>query len=559
MRLHSLYLQDCRVLNEFNLEFDHPYEQNTSLERLSNNSYALDLVVGVNGTGKSTLLRAIAEIFRRLEDKSDVPFGFEITYQVREDAPKIFISNLEETSDLNEKRKRLPLQEKPEVRFRLKTGDQDVDNVSEIGSNQLPPLVVAFTTGSEREWELQHEQKNELQEETPVSLSFPDPNDPAFRDELASWFLQELPGEPVEEQQEEHLPLDSEHFLFIKEKYLPLVILCGLLVDIADTRVDALDNSINTSQLLVSRLQKVLEASNLKTLHGFSLQFRMNKDVLDPRDYDFIQDLDRLAHHHTVQTGSDYLIVFDLDTVNLQELLKDGGLELFRTLARLSEPQDGNPPILREYNLFLERDYTNKKIGNQQGIDAQKEQLPLPLHILDWFSDGERSFLGRLCLLSLLSSSKKEALILLDEPEVHFNDYWKRQLVSMIDAALGQQDSHVLMTTHSSITLSDVLDRDVWVLQRSKDYTREALPPPLRTLGTDPSDIMVYVFGAENAIGAQGAALIERKLEEISQFGPDIEPMIKQKKKDALQELLEQVGPSDLRFLIRRELHALGE
>jgi len=53
--------------------------------------------------------------------------------------------------------------------------------------------------------------------------------------------------------------------------------------------------------------------------------------------------------------------------------------------------------------------------------------------------------LASLCLISFLDES--EALILLDEPEVHFNDKWKRQLVFMLNQSLKGQsilkDPHV--------------------------------------------------------------------------------------------------------------------
>jgi len=65
-------------------------------------------------------------------------------------------------------------------------------------------------------------------------------------------------------------------------------------------------------------------------------------------------------------------------------------------------------------------------------------------------SDGERSFLGRLCLMPLLRDS--EALVLLDEPEVHFkttgNDTWFSSSIhrshSRDDAYAPLQPCHVI-------------------------------------------------------------------------------------------------------------------
>ncbi len=550
MKLLSLHLKDYRVLHGFTLNLE---EQRNALLQLNNTQYTLDLIVGVNGTGKSTLLRAIAEIFRRLEAETDFSFGFEIDYElmVAQQSTRILISNLSVEQQ--------PLSEK---QFRFRVGETTTFP-SRIDKDYLPPLVVALTTGSEREWELQDEQIRTRVREDAVTVIPPQPDSPTFIEEQTDWFLSELPGDPIEELQETVATQDSEavteasqtlqtdYFLFVKEKHLPLTILCGLLVDMVNTREVQALNQQSTTNTPSSSLRKVLEACNIKALHGFSLKFRMNRDVLSTSDQTFIHDLDMLCDYHSIQTGSDYLLVFNLAELHPEDLIKirGTGLELFRTLVSLFDPEDTNEPILQEVNLFLERQY-NKTWRDQQNGQMVAEEQP-PLHLLTWFSDGERSFLGRLCLLSLLGSGKSEALILLDEPEVHFNDYWKRQLVLMIDRALEQQNSHVLMTTHSSITLSDVLNRNIKLLRRDKAHTQYAITPTLKTLGTDPSDIMVYIFEAENAVGAQGTEIIERELRQIARY-ETVETQ-----RQALQELLDQVGPSDLRFLIRRQLHAL--
>jgi predicted ATP-binding protein involved in virulence len=167
------------------------------------------------------------------------------------------------------------------------------------------------------------------------------------------------------------------------------------------------------------------------------------------------------------------------------------------------------------------------------------------LHLLEWLSDGEQSFLGRLCLFTLLGTT--EALILLDEPEVHFNDYWKRQIVYLLDAALTGRQSHVLITSHSSITLTDVPREDIMILQRDANFTSHASHPGMQTFAADPSDIMVHVFGAPVAAGAQSVARIETALK----AEPGQDPSTR---REELQKLLDIVGPGYWSYRIRREL-----
>lgn len=540
MKLLSLFLKDYRVLHNFTLPMEEtrPVNQETSLLQLANMRYTLDLIVGVNGTGKSTLLRAIAEIFYRLEASMDIPFGFEIHYRLAGEAPPILISNLdEETGQILNKINHFGFG------FRLQLGETKY-HVDIVDGKYLPPLIVALTTGSEREWKFSEQRFQAHDPEQSLLLERPHPRSLNFLQDQTDWFLRELPGQEASTSTQ---PTADTRFLFLKEAYTPLIILCGILADLHNTRNQAAAHHQGQSTP-PGALQQVLDACNVRALRGFSLKFRMNQNVLTQTQKDFIQKLDQLAIRHSLQSGSDYLLVFDLAHLDLVELfrIRPNALEIFRMLVSLFETDGINQSVLREVHLFLER----RPLVSQQDIPRTNQQIP-PLHLLTWLSDGEQSFLGRLCLLSLLSSGQNsETLILLDEPEVHFNDYWKRRLVLMIDQALADQESHVLMSTHSSITLSDVLNRNIRLLRRTQDYSHVSTPT-LKTLGTDPDDIMVYIFDAEDAKGALGINVIERELRSIRLRTSDEEKRI------ALEQLLNQVGPGDLRFLIRRELHAL--
>ncbi|WP_081074437.1 AAA family ATPase [Burkholderia pseudomultivorans] len=122
-------------------------------------------------------------------------------------------------------------------------------------------------------------------------------------------------------------------------------------------------------------------------------------------------------------------------------------------------------------------------------------------------SDGERMVLGRWALFYLLAG-QDDALLLLDEPETHFNDAWKREIVGVVDEAMGNDTSQVLIATHSAIVLSDVFDDEV-VLIRKTDGQSTAAPVADRTFATDPSALMMTVFDADDSIGRRAQRRIE--------------------------------------------------
>ena len=129
-------------------------------------------------------------------------------------------------------------------------------------------------------------------------------------------------------------------------------------------------------------------------------------------------------------------------------------------------------------------------------------------------SDGEQMVLGRMALFHLLQG-QQDALLLLDEPETHFNDKWKREIVDIIDDAIGHTSNDVLISTHSAIVLSDVFNNEIVMVQKTAHGSNvRSVDEP--TFGTDPSALMMTVFGADDSIGKRAQEFIEGKLRQIS-------------------------------------------
>ena len=128
-------------------------------------------------------------------------------------------------------------------------------------------------------------------------------------------------------------------------------------------------------------------------------------------------------------------------------------------------------------------------------------------------SDGEQMVLGRMALFHLLQA-QQDALLLLDEPETHFNDKWKREIVDINDA-IGHTSNDVLVSTHSAIVLSDVFNNEIVMVQKTANgSTVRSVDEP--TFGTDPSALMMTVFGAEDSIGKRAQEFIEGKLRQAT-------------------------------------------
>jgi predicted ATPase len=161
----------------------------------------------------------------------------------------------------------------------------------------------------------------------------------------------------------------------------------------------------------------------------------------------------------------------------------------------------------------------------------------------DELSDGEQMLLGRMVLFHLLRG-QQDALLLLDEPETHFNDNWKREIVDIIDDAISDTANDVLISTHSAIVLSDVFNNEIVMVEKSTDGST-ARSVDEQTFATDPSALMMTVFGADDSIGKRAQEFIEEKLRQTTGSPADIQQ---------LEQLIARMGSgfyrSELRTLL---------
>lgn len=159
------------------------------------------------------------------------------------------------------------------------------------------------------------------------------------------------------------------------------------------------------------------------------------------------------------------------------------------------------------------------------------------------FSDGEFLLLGRYGLLLLLREHD-DCLILFDEPETHFNDQWKVNLVYDLVRIFEPTTAQVVIATHSDITLSDA-DRDaVRVLdppELTKGLVLTARKPSISPLGAERSGISAGVFEAEPAIGKYVREMV-------------IERTLKRRKPEEIRAAIDRVGPGYQQFRLRQAL-----
>jgi len=493
MRLLRFYVRKHLLLQDLDLRFDRT-------GRLDTGQYALDFLVGVNGSGKSTLLRALTQVFSNLGTDQPNSFDFELEYLLGEadSAQHVTIRRVTEEG-------------RAKQTMSVKSGDEVIYPESEsIDIRYLPRRVIVYSTGNETEWSrlLNSAQEDPGLEDASVDVL----------SDIVQRSIIELPGSMAKVNSTESAD-GTPPFWLMHTQHMPIITLCGLLSHLST------ENKI---------LSDVLDALGVQSVTGFSLRFRLHSAL---SSFDEYNKLSGLASRRLRQ-GTDYLLHFDLSSQPelVEKLLKEfnGSFELYRTLEKLSHSDATGQPTLQQVSVFLKR-----KSQPKTEEDEQPEENTIPnLFLFDWLSDGEQSFLGRMALLSMLDTD--DSLILLDEPEVHFNDYWKREIVSLLDAVMHNHTNHLLITTHSSILLSDVTDNQITVMFKNEDGISQQRRPGVKTFGADPSEIMTVLFQTEIPSGRLST--------------DSLTVAVTDGNKETVEGYLQSVGPGMWRFRLKQRL-----
>lgn len=152
-------------------------------------------------------------------------------------------------------------------------------------------------------------------------------------------------------------------------------------------------------------------------------------------------------------------------------------------------------------------------------IEGEKEPKPL---LLREFSDGEHQFLHTMGICLMLK--ERRSILLLDEPETHFNPNWRAKFIQILDESIkaGNKDyvngrfnvhllKDILLTSHSPFIISDCKPENVIIFRRNKEgkiIPKTAKKIDFNTYGTSVDLILQEIFEMEHSIS-------EHALEEI--------------------------------------------
>lgn len=180
--------------------------------------------------------------------------------------------------------------------------------------------------------------------------------------------------------------------------------------------------------------------------------------------------------------------------------------------------------------------------------------------LLRSFSDGEHQFIHTMGICLLLKD--KRSLLLLDEPETHFNPSWRAKFVKILNDSIsagnpkglpnGDYNVHlmkdVLLTSHSPFIISDCLPDNVVLFEKDEKgntTAKKASELGIDTYGTSVNLLTNRIFKNKETIGTYAMS----KMNEFKKRFDGTE-----KTADLIQELNNEFGDSIEKLMLINEV-----
>lgn len=550
MRLRYLHLRNYPPISELRVCF----ASGSPLGR----ECAIRFVIGLNGSGKSNLLRAVAEVFLALADERMPPFPVSLIYELGKRGEKDHRTFLVDCFGRKSEasiwmRERFFWPDDTTVDAfdaavtRIRAADMRVPETFSQCELQpfvlpgtwpqspgiaMPSAVLAYTTGDIRPW---RSVWGRNQDGEPAA----EPDDHKADDERPPGWTMALeraysPAQGGAEIGDSLEPVHVENEGRVNSVGRPILLdatllKCALLAVVlprSRLAVHYHDESPQTDGF--AKLMSNGACDHLVTVafQGRFLPKEWAQEIQDLSLKWWLCAGEVLAEAHPAEPRR--TVIFDVggqfDARALPTQTNDDDLDICETQGQALQHMLGGDSST-PFELF-ERLLTLRDAELFEDVQLRMRRTPTPDAALsinasdvgvlryEEMSDGEQMFLGRMALFHLLKG-QQDALLLLDEPETHFNDKWKREIVDIIDDAIGDTASDVLISTHSAIVLSDVFNNEIVMVQKTAEgSTVRSVDEP--TFATDPSALMMTVFGADDSIGKRAQEFIEDKLRQAT-------------------------------------------
>lgn len=515
MKLLKLHINSGygSIKEGFKLQFRAPYEDQIP-EQIDWSDFHPFCFAGLNGSGKSNVLETLANIFYHIESCANVnqpenfqdnfkpeickPNAFELEYYICQDK-EYKVENLIKVSIIKKEKKRkedgLPVMTYQPFPF-----DKEPIPVSVVAEKfaskpapakrYLPDLIIGYSSG-----------ENEI-----LSIPF-------LKTRLLHFdeYRVALEKETKYEEPESSL-------LYVDYEMSQAVLLANLIF-LGKEVLEPLHKELGIKDIIRFRMNLNLHSHENKEILGqykevigafkrcattcyeeenkLTLDFWINSASKEAFKTNFSNNPFKLFQAFQI------LYTLNYRTVNNSIKTKIYEYDGYYTDGKIPIPEP-EKKVFYFLDFFIQKSYPDSD-----------EVVPLLMKNL---SDGEQQFLHTMGICLMLKD--KSALLLLDEPETHFNPDWRSKFIRTLKNSLDHSQSNnlmtdILITSHSPFIISDCYPDKVIAFEKSRQPIN-ARDMNFRTYGTSVDIIMENIFKKRNTIGDLSRKEIENIHKEIA-------------------------------------------
>ncbi|WP_430882471.1 AAA family ATPase [Fusibacter sp. JL216-2] len=415
MRLISIWIDNYKIYNDNEIVFSKSEEVNVIQSKLFS-KLSINTLVGSNGSGKSTIMGFIASIFHNLERyHTRIESDFRLLYEIDVDEENVIVQ-LEKIG--------------PNIFFK---NTQDTNN----------KLLL--------EWEIKKKApvRREYQREYKYTCSY---------DEIRKYLPKNIIVSCFEI--DEMYP-DKRTYNYVGDRIVKLhkvgatTISTGYGLGITEGIIKLYSIFAN-NKIARNKLENALDikfSNRVKVLFEF---IYFEDFIPQYSDYDeevMSQLFKKYSTHFNIYDFNEFTeFIFSEELWGEYIVGIEDDSACYLDILSFIEADPVNSEIL------LSLSKGKSTYINEIYIEKWGKQLPF-----NKMSSGEKIFLYR--MISILSHICSGSIVLLDEPEVHLNEKWSRQLVSVLSLLFSGFQSHILVATHSHLFINNLFKENVMLFE----------------------------------------------------------------------------------------------
>ena len=410
MQLKRLYIPDYKILKDFTIEFPYDFKK------------YITVLIGANGSGKSTILEAIAQIFSSVYLNEKAKFGFELEYAMR------LVDTIDETSTTQDSYAAyilvtLKASEGEQIRVQINSGGDNTDFTDRILADKHQIVLKQGTHN--------------------IKLSYLPDNIVIYYSGLSE-IMQDLVvphNEKISEAYRKNNTLVNRDFFYFQPEHFGIILTSLLAFEYGDIpeflKTKAKISGVQSISIKLKRPEWATDT--IENFWGAKGEVKNFLDYLNEN----AATADDLANPQN-STGVGNIVI---------ETLQDEAINI--TIISQQRLFEISNHLIEERKLF--------EILNMLLSDGMLKDISFALKkdgedykTFGVLSEGEQQAIIIRGLTELLSENN--TLFLLDEPDTYLHPKWQRKFISeienTIDTAFNLENSYVI-ATHSPQLLSN--------------------------------------------------------------------------------------------------------